>query len=69
MRIKDLGDIDRLHHALQIAFNGEVPDNLFVECPELFDEARERLGLSQSQVEGVLKIYGINVEKEISKIY
>lgn len=69
MRIKDIGDIDRLHHALQIAFNGNVPENLFVECPELFDYAKEKLGLNKTQVEEELKVYGINVEREISKIY
>ena len=69
MRIKDIGDIDRLNHALKMAFNGDIPENLFVECPEIFDYAREELGLSKSQVDGELKVYGINVEREISKIY
>jgi hypothetical protein len=69
MRITHIGDIDKLNHALQIAFNGEVPENLYIECPELFDYARQELGLSQSQVESKLKIYGINVEREICKIY
>lgn len=68
MKIKTIGDLMKLKDALQMYF-GEVPENIYVESPEIFDFGKKELGLTDEQVSSEIQCYGIKVERELTKVY
>jgi len=66
--ITTISDIEKLKYALDLVFD-EIPNNIYIECPELFSYGKEQLGLNDKEVSDSIKCYGINIEKSIAKIY
>jgi len=67
-KITTISDIEKLKYALDSVFD-EIPNNIYIECPELFSYGKEQLGLNDKEVSDSIKYYGINIEKSIAKIY
>jgi hypothetical protein len=67
-KITTISDLEKLKYALDSVFD-EIPNNIYIECPELFTYGKEQLGLNDEEVSDSIKCYGINIEKSIAKIY
>lgn len=67
-KIRTISDIEKLKYALDLVFD-EIPNNIYIECPELFSYGKKQLGLNDKEVSDSIKYYGINIEKSIAKIY
>jgi len=68
MKIKTIGDLMELREILKMCF-GDVPENIYVESPEIFDFGKKELGLTDEQVSSEIECYGIKVERELTKVY
>lgn len=68
MRITNAIQLANLKHELEDLF-GEVPENIFIESPEIFDDAKKELGLTDKQTKEELQVYGIKVEREVARVY
>lgn len=67
-KITTISDVEKLKYAIESVFD-KIPDNIYIECPELFYYGKKQLGLNDEEVRNSIKYYGINIEKSIAKIY
>lgn len=47
-KITTISDIEKLKYALDSVFD-EIPNNIYIECPELFSYGKEQLGLNDKE--------------------
>ena len=67
MRIKDFNEMQRLISVLNMEFNC-IPENLFLECPELIDDLKEEYGIKEPTILDNLRVYSLNVGRSITII-